>query len=914
MVFYDNGNRDAQDMLQRPTLTPTLILGLGGTGVGTLRAFKRRLRQAWNIPAMDEGPGIIQLLGVDTVPWTNLPGQEYLHRHEYAYIGGYNAAQVLRHLDNHPTVKSWWNWNAQEVPLGQIHSGARQIRPVGRLSFFRRYRTFWNHLQPKLSRISSVATIEDVENEGYPVVREGSIRHIYIVSSLCGGTGSGIFLDVAHRLRDYFHEQAIITGVLALPSVFIDELDSDLQKARIQANTYAALKELDFFQGGGDFEVQYPGEPTMRVSRPFDRIYLIERSNQAGEVLSSVGDVMEMVGHQIFLENVSHIGSHIWAYDVNITQERSGQGKSMLAYSSFATSSIVVPEERMREYAALKYVERMLDLGLLRELTPGDMNDLDARASVLINALDDVLHGQFTASQEGEYARTSADEEVGAGEEEEWDEALDDDIGAEDGVETSESEGAPSGGWSHESFQSLLDELKEEIQHASRRYGLHGASYFVIALQRITATRLQRSRNEEDELSERMTLLESQLRQIRDPMIINLLSFWPFDMLFTNNIKQAKQRERMILRDHLSQLDHDLRIEQIAKGVWTRLTPMLEDLADSTDGRIDEIKTARNRGLGEALRVFFQLRRQVERETVFNLSSDAVNEAYIIEDFEQKNWQLIMAQRIEESLDELIGDPNIFQINVALAERKGLLESSFAETLQLQSEIRQPDNEFVVRPLSWQDIYDHLMAHGRSTVAHSIPTDEYRFDRILTTDRSMLSERIKQLFARCHPFWRFDLDKGGFDEQDLEHTILVGLDDDVRNIKLYDQLLRDHTEFERISTGEPNRIDACRIEHGLPIAYLESMSNYHRHYEDFKSRGPLHLNSAWRMLPEIVLDSDSNANSLQLDLELTSSAIPTMNGEEVYRSVRGATARDGHDPGIQDETSSIEQPASDSEN
>ncbi len=306
----DVDNRQAE----RPTLVPTLVVGLGGTGVGTLRAFKRRLRQAWGIPPGEEGPGIIQLLGVDTVPWTNLPGEEYLQRHEYAYVGGYNATQVLRYIDNHPTVKNWWKWDAREVPLGQIHSGARQIRCVGRLSLFRRYRTFWNHLQPKLDRMGAVSTIEEAENMGYPVVREGGIRHIYVVSSLCGGTGSGIFLDVAHKLRDIFQEQAVITGVMALPSVFLQELDSDLQRARIQANSYAALKELDYFQSGHDFEVQYPGEPPTSVSRPFDRIYLIGRRNRRGEALSSIEDVMEMIGHQIFLESVSHIRSPLLAY------------------------------------------------------------------------------------------------------------------------------------------------------------------------------------------------------------------------------------------------------------------------------------------------------------------------------------------------------------------------------------------------------------------------------------------------------------------------------------------------------------------------------------------------------------------------------------------------------------------------
>jgi hypothetical protein len=839
------------------------MVGLGGTGVGTVRAFKRRLRQAWGIPAGEEGPRIIQLLGVDTVPWSNLPGQEYLQRHEYAYLGGYNATQVLRHLDNHPTIKSWWTWDSRRVPLGQIHSGARQTRCVGRLSFFRRYRTFWNHLEPKLNQMASVAAIEEAENIGHPVVRQGGLRHIYIVTSLCGGTGAGIFLDVAHKLRSIFLEQAIITGILALPSVFIEELDSDLQRSRVQANAYASLKELDYFQSGHDFDVQYPGEQPLQVSRPFDRIYLVERQNRRGEVLSSVEDVMEMMGHQVFLEGVSHIGSHIWAYDVNITQERSEKGDGLLAYSSFATSSLVVPQERMQEYGALKYLQRLLNHGLLRDLTADDMNVLDERATSLVTGLDEVLHGRHASGQAAVFAETPT---AGSGwnAEEEWqeeDEVEEFDEEAEDGAH----ESALTGHWSSESYQRLLDELREEVHGVARRHGLHGSLYFVNRLRRDVMARQQASRADGQEMAQRIDSLENRLRQVRDPMIVNLLGFWPFDMLFVDNIKRAKQQERLLLSDHLSRLQQDLRIEEGARSVWVRLGPVLDGLGEMVASRIAEVETARSRGVAEALRLFFRIRLRSEQETVYNLTSEAVDKTYIVDEFEPDNWRRLLSHRLDDSLDQMIGDPVVFQVNVGLAERRALLESSFGETLLLFNDVGQLLGEGESRPVSWLDLYEHLLAHSRSLIARAVPQEEFRFSRILAANRTMLAERFKQLFSRCHPFWRYDLDKGGFDEQDLERTILVGVDDDVRHVKLYDDLLRDYAEFERVSTGDPTRIDACRIEHGLPVPYLDSMGEYYRHYLTFLDRGPVHVAAQWRDLPDIVLRVDLPTNGLSDD-------------------------------------------------
>ncbi len=832
------------DLSSKPTLRPTLVLGLGGTGVDVLRFFKRRLREAWELGPAEEIPGIIQLLGVDTMPWANLPGEEYLHRHEYAYIGGYNATQVLRHLDNHPTIKAWWNWPPEMVPLGQIHSGARQIRCVGRLSFFRRYRTFWNQLEPKLSRMAAVATIEETENRGYPVIREGGIRHIYIVTSLCGGTGSGIFLDVAHKIRHLFGEQAIITGILGMPSLFLEELDSDLQKRRIQANAYAALKELDAFQSGRDFIVQYPGEDPIVVSRPFDRIYLIERRNIAGEVLDTLDDVKQMMAHQIFLETVSHIGSRIWSYDVNISQERHRQGTSMLAYSSFATSALVVPKERMLEYCSLKYAERLLDLGLLRELEPEDKNELMAEAQSVITFVRDTVMGrrQQQPTTPG-YASMEAEEEEFLDEED-----FEEEEEEEEGWEQEEEQSISS--WNEAAYERLLVDLRDQIHQIARRYGLRGAHYFVDTLNQLLVEQRERAREDEDHLINRIETLEVNLARVRDPFIVNLLNFWPFDMLFVDNLKRATRRERALLSEQMARLSRARRRVQTMHDVWSKLAPVTETLRWEIENRIGDMEAAREKGIIEPLGLFFRLGGRATWENAYALTSEAVDDRYIVNDFERRNWERILSHRLDDSLSQLAEDPLIFHIDIATSEQRAFGEVVYAKSLKLRSHL--PDNQD--QPLTWFDIRDRLLNHSRHEVVEvSIQPEEFHFARILATNRALLQERVKQLFARCHPFWRYDLDRGGLDEQDLEHTILVGVDDNIRHMKLYDDLLRDYSEYERVSTGDPLRIEACKISHGLPIMYVENIETLQRHYREFLDRSPVHLQADWQDLPEIVL-------------------------------------------------------------
>ena len=127
----------------------------------------------------------------------------------------------------------------------------------------------------KLRATRQLASIQEAEERGFPVAADHQL--IYIISSLCGGTGAGMFLDVAHRVRQEVGSNADIVGIFLMPSTFESEIRSDLQRRRIQANAYAALKELNHFHENQDFNALYPSEQTAMPTtkyRAFDRIFL----------------------------------------------------------------------------------------------------------------------------------------------------------------------------------------------------------------------------------------------------------------------------------------------------------------------------------------------------------------------------------------------------------------------------------------------------------------------------------------------------------------------------------------------------------------------------------------------------------------------------------------------------------------
>ena len=84
--------------------------------------------------------------------------------------------------------------------------------------------------------------------------------NVNIVFGLAGGTGSGMFVDIAYIIRAIFDELGNqgqfchITGIGVLPQAF-----RKVSSKNLYANTGAALEELGVLMAQGNFTMRYPG-------------------------------------------------------------------------------------------------------------------------------------------------------------------------------------------------------------------------------------------------------------------------------------------------------------------------------------------------------------------------------------------------------------------------------------------------------------------------------------------------------------------------------------------------------------------------------------------------------------------------------------------------------------------------------
>lgn len=332
-------------------LTPTLVIGAGGTGVEILRLVKSRIRQS-----LDPMPSIVEFLALDTEPVQNLAGQERIPDRDFAYLGDYNARSVLDHLDRHPHIKEWW-YKADRLVSGSIHKGARQKRNVGRLSLYVKWDEFERRLSRKADSIREVAEKEKAQQRGVEVERNTGLVQVYIIASVCGGTGAGTLMDVAFKVRQLFKDEADIMGVLLLPSCFLPVVQSQIQRQRIQANAYSVLRELNAFMKGMPFDALFPDTPyddgrgnrrIERLYRPFDSLYLVDRGN-GKEQLSGLSAIWQMAAQQLYLEILSPLGKRKASRRANL-RDLAGErtvGQDPLFVAGFSTASLYLPTEQL---------------------------------------------------------------------------------------------------------------------------------------------------------------------------------------------------------------------------------------------------------------------------------------------------------------------------------------------------------------------------------------------------------------------------------------------------------------------------------------------------------------------------------------------------------------------------------------
>jgi hypothetical protein len=822
-----------------------MVVGVGGMGTNTVRAVKRRFRNVWSgayaperaTETTDSLPGMIQLLSLDTEPLVNRLDQEPLFADEFAYMGKFDATRLIANLDQHPEIGRWWNYPS--IPLGYIHNGAKQLRPIGRLCFFRNYVTFKQMLETKLANLDKIRDMEVAQNRGFPVV--GNYQLVYVVSSLCGGTGSGMFMDVAHRIRAQVRNNARVVGIFFLPDVLENEISSDLQRRRIRANAYAALKELNYFQETQQFRTLYPSEQRELPDAPyapFDFIFLVGRTNREGRSLARKSDAEQMAAHMIQMTAISHLSSEILGLEVNVVRERMfdlssaageviGQRLSradlelernraskrhFLVYSSFATSALVAPHESLVEFWGRAFVA-----DLVRRLAAGPtLNDprtaLPEGEQQRILALWQGLLTQLLAR----YA------------------ALDNDRLDAFRDEVDEGRGV----W-HSFWEPVAQTMRQALLETGIRGALAlcdllgppgntGAAPEALPRQRLFLVNGQPI-NEEQRNTWRKILAQQggwqeQAQQVASGFgELLLTAFSP---------RQARERARELTSRRARARLYQRR-DAMEQALVLQLGKQANVLREALRSQINACALALVKANQEASRLADRIDPRLSdghpsTSTYYELETGAAGRDYLQYFYRRAaaavtpaDWQNALAPLLHQLVQAM---------NAVPAET---VLSQLSEAVAANDALRQRVQRTV-------DI-NHII-----TVQYTQEKEQVR---------QRPDNRIHQWLDRLNPYIRWDADRYSFHESNLEHIRLAAVPQARQEDANFTAATVGQEDIKWVPTGDPMRMDAVWIVHGLPVTLLDRLEEFRAQYEnslDFPIREEFHLNPDWANLPDIT--------------------------------------------------------------
>jgi predicted house-cleaning noncanonical NTP pyrophosphatase (MazG superfamily) len=389
-------------------VAPTLVIGLGGSGTWTARRVKRLMQIRYGANQMVK----FLVMDTDQNAFASEPELADVTDEEKVLLSINNPEQIFQQTKQGiGELGKLQDWIPESLPVSILRNatGARGTRPVGRFALFASLEKVREKLRSTLDAILQIRPEIEVKlgAQAQNIQVETNRSHIYIVGSLCGGTGSSLFLDIAVLVRHLFKLIAPdttprIIGYFYLPSVFINEAffrTSQSFLSIIQANAYAALKELEHFCDSNalqeqPFTFRYPNMNDITVSAPvYDEVFVLERGTAGGRMLMSKMEVFEMAARSLLVDIGSPVGSRIRTTynDIAEALERfpCPQTKKVRLIHSLGMTALSVPIVELLEHGVLERLYSFINDHALGQVFTAEELSNEVDSFLKANKLDE---------------------------------------------------------------------------------------------------------------------------------------------------------------------------------------------------------------------------------------------------------------------------------------------------------------------------------------------------------------------------------------------------------------------------------------------------------------------------------------------------------------------------------------------
>jgi hypothetical protein len=357
---------------EQGTFTPTLVVGLGGTGTRVLRQLKKHLGQ--------ERANRVHLLGIDSDKAENDKfGMPPLTDSELCLL---EPDRAITWLDRYAAGDPDYEWltnvlqetgpeNSIEAEIRQkikAGAGCGQRRRAGRLMFSANVngganvRGRLNHLHQELRGLAK--SLEHIHSG----LNVDSGSQIFVVSSFAGGTGAGIIMETLALLGSVFDgPNDNITVIGLLPGRALDRklYDARNEKGFTRGNAIGVLRELEALRkpGGPKREFRFGARDSI-ICDPSQQhiannVYLVDNECglRGGYPVTEWDELIAATGWFLYNFFENGVGASAFSGEVNYAPTTATQGA---VYRAFGVGSLRYPIDDIVCYSLFSLAESYL--------------------------------------------------------------------------------------------------------------------------------------------------------------------------------------------------------------------------------------------------------------------------------------------------------------------------------------------------------------------------------------------------------------------------------------------------------------------------------------------------------------------------------------------------------------------------
>lgn len=277
-------------------IRPTLFIGLGTTGTNILKRLRELMSEEYGLAGLP----IFRYIAIETDGAMEVENTNQMKDYEQINLVSAttdNFDSIKLKLDpNDPNYsRQWADWLNPDLLNFALNfkAGAANIRMAGRLCLWENWDEMRETVLKTHAAIIAPATIKEANSilsqhcktKGLPDdnATVGGNIHIYLVGSLCGGTCSGMMIDMAYFCRNLIagKDGNEVHGIFTMHDKAI-AANATAQTAVHAANCYGGLWELNYYNHPNThYDVTFPdnlksNEP---YKNPYDDTKFVSRSS-----------------------------------------------------------------------------------------------------------------------------------------------------------------------------------------------------------------------------------------------------------------------------------------------------------------------------------------------------------------------------------------------------------------------------------------------------------------------------------------------------------------------------------------------------------------------------------------------------------------------------------------------------------